>query len=134
VWRSLKKTRNVAEESAGTSIRNSAWLMIPQDVGPSTLTGLSQMIERRRPLRWLRIFGPGLSQGHPMTTQVASQRMRRGAQLGIGLLWTMMLTYPLMAAIQEVSARVRRVTGRGLAANLRQAYPGGVLCLAVGCW
>jgi NRAMP (natural resistance-associated macrophage protein)-like metal ion transporter len=46
-----------------------------------------------------------------------------GAQFGYGMLWTMPLIYPFMAAIQEVSARVGRVTGKGIAANLLQCYP-----------
>jgi NRAMP (natural resistance-associated macrophage protein)-like metal ion transporter len=46
-----------------------------------------------------------------------------GAQFGYGLLWTMLLSYPLMAAIQEISARIGRVTGVGIAANLRKNYP-----------
>ena len=46
-----------------------------------------------------------------------------GAQFGYGLLWTMFLSYPLMAAIQEISARIGRVTGCGIAANLRKSYP-----------
>src|SRR5438067_9782485 len=46
-----------------------------------------------------------------------------GAQFGYGLLWTMLFSYPLMAAIQEISARIGRVTGVGIAANLRKNYP-----------
>jgi NRAMP (natural resistance-associated macrophage protein)-like metal ion transporter len=46
-----------------------------------------------------------------------------GAQFGNGLLWTMLVSYPLMAAIQEICARIGRVTGCGLAANLRKNYP-----------
>jgi NRAMP (natural resistance-associated macrophage protein)-like metal ion transporter len=46
-----------------------------------------------------------------------------GAQFGYGLLWTMILSYPLMTAIQEISARIGRVTGCGIAANLRKSYP-----------
>src|ERR1700709_1511857 len=41
-----------------------------------------------------------------------------GAQFGYGLLWTMVLTYPLMSAVQLVSAHIGRVTGRGLAKNM----------------
>ncbi len=46
-----------------------------------------------------------------------------GAQFGYGMLWTMPLIYPFMASIQEVSARVGRVTGKGIVANLLQCYP-----------
>src|ERR1700704_383293 len=46
-----------------------------------------------------------------------------GAGFGYGMLWTMLLSFPLMAAIQEISARIGRVTGCGIAANLRRYYP-----------
>nr|WP_246463064.1 divalent metal cation transporter [Nitrospirillum iridis] len=46
-----------------------------------------------------------------------------GAQFGYGLAWTLILTYPLMAAIQEISAIIGRVTGHGIAGNLRRHYP-----------
>src|SRR5580698_1767712 len=46
-----------------------------------------------------------------------------GAQFGYALLWTMLFSYPLMSAIQEISARIGRVTGVGIAANLRKNYP-----------
>jgi Mn2+/Fe2+ NRAMP family transporter len=91
-----------------------------------------EAMRRRSPLRWLRVFGPGIVTGasddDPSGIATYSQA---GAQFGVGMLWTMALTYPLMAAIQEVSARVGRVTGRGLAANLKRAYPRWVLCLFV---
>jgi Mn2+/Fe2+ NRAMP family transporter len=45
-----------------------------------------------------------------------------GAQFGFGMLWTMLFSYPLMAAIQEISARMGRVTGRGIAQNIRRHY------------
>ena len=43
------------------------------------------------------------------------------------MLWTMPLTYPLMAAIQSICARIGRVTGKGLAANIKAAFPPVVL-------
>ena len=55
------------------------------------------------------------------------------AQFGYGLAWTLVFSYPLMAAIQEISARIGRVTGFGIAGNLRRHYPtwlsGGILRL-----
>ena len=54
-----------------------------------------------------------------------------GAQLGFGIGWTMLLTYPLMVAIQEISARIGRTTGRGIAGNLRRHYPNWLLQLIV---
>jgi len=50
-----------------------------------------------------------------------------GAQFGYTLSWTMLLTYPLMAAVQMISGRIGRTTGRGLAGNLRQHYPNWLL-------
>jgi len=75
-------------------------------------------------IRLLRKLGPGLITGasddDPSGIATYSQV---GARFGYGLLWTMVLTYPLMAAIQEISARIGRVTGVGIAANLRKNYP-----------
>ena len=71
----------------------------------------------------LRFLGPGLVTGasddDPSGIATYSQA---GAQFGFGIAWTLLFTYPLMAAIQEISARVGRTTGRGIAANLRQHY------------
>ena len=69
-------------------------------------------------------LGPGLITGaaddDPSGIATYSQA---GAQFGFHLLWTMLLTFPLMAAIQMVSALVGRVTGRGLAYNMGQVLP-----------
>ncbi|MEI6003202.1 divalent metal cation transporter [Paraburkholderia bengalensis] len=81
---------------------------------------------------WIRKLGPGLITGaaddDPSGIGTYSQA---GAQFGFGLLWTLLLTYPLMTAIQLVSARIGRVTGKGLASNMRSHYPGWLLCSAV---
>ena len=73
---------------------------------------------------FLARLGPGLITGasddDPSGIATYSQV---GAQFGTELLWTMLVSYPLMAAIQEVCARIGRVTGSGLAANLRKNYP-----------
>lgn len=78
--------------------------------------------------RLLQVLGPGLITGasddDPSGIGTYSQA---GAQLGFGISWTMVLTYPLMVAIQEISARVGRVTGRGLAGNICRHYPGWLL-------
>lgn len=55
-----------------------------------------------------------------------------GAQFGYTMLWTMLLTYPLMAAIQEISAWIGRVTGAGLAGNIRRHYSAWVLYPIIG--
>src|SRR5437588_10727307 len=46
-----------------------------------------------------------------------------GAQLGMGLLWTAFITWPLMAAVQMMCARIGMVTGRGLASAISQKCP-----------
>ena len=72
----------------------------------------------------IQTLGPGLITGasddDPSGIATYSQV---GAQFGYGMLWTMILSYPLMCAIQEISARVGRVTGCGISANLRRCYP-----------
>src|SRR5438105_6796727 len=72
----------------------------------------------------LRLLGPGLVTGaaddDPSGIATYSQA---GAQFGYGLLWTVFLTTPFMIAIQLVSARIGRVTGKGLAANAAQCVP-----------
>jgi NRAMP (natural resistance-associated macrophage protein)-like metal ion transporter len=89
--------------------------------------GTSVAVGTSKP-RLLQILGPGLITGasddDPSGIGTYSQA---GAQLGFGITWTMLFTYPLMAAIQEISARVGRVTGRGLAGNICRHYPGWML-------
>ena len=72
-----------------------------------------------------QVLGPGLVTGaaddDPSGIATYSQV---GAQFGYGLGWTLVVSYPLMAAIQEISARIGRVTGFGIAGNLRRNYPG----------
>ena len=74
--------------------------------------------------RFLRILGPGLVTGasddDPSGIGTYSQV---GAQFGFGMLWTMLFSYPLMVSIQLISARIGRVTGHGIAGNLRRHYP-----------
>ncbi|AIO39363.1 Nramp family divalent metal transporter [Burkholderia sp. AU19243] len=81
---------------------------------------------------WLRRLGPGLITGaaddDPSGIGTYSQA---GAQFGFELLWSLLLTYPLMTAIQLVSARIGRVTGKGLASNMRAHYPAWLLYVTV---
>ncbi len=75
--------------------------------------------ERFRSVALFEKLGPGLITGaaddDPSGIATYSQA---GAQFGFGLLWTMVLTYPLMSAIQLISAHIGRVTGCGLAKNM----------------
>jgi Mn2+/Fe2+ NRAMP family transporter len=50
-----------------------------------------------------------------------------GAQFGFGMLWTMLFSFPLMVCVQVICARIGRVTGEGIAGNLRHHFPGAVL-------
>ena len=72
----------------------------------------------------MAFVGPGLVTGasddDPSGIATYSQA---GAQFGYGTLWLTLFSYPLMCAIQEISARIGRVTGAGIAANIRKAYP-----------
>ncbi|TGS36148.1 divalent metal cation transporter, partial [Mesorhizobium sp. M1D.F.Ca.ET.184.01.1.1] len=54
-----------------------------------------------------------------------------GAQLGFNIGWTMLFTFPLMAAIQEIAARIGRTTGKGISGNLSRYYPAPLLYLVV---
>jgi NRAMP (natural resistance-associated macrophage protein)-like metal ion transporter len=78
--------------------------------------------------RWWSQLGAGLITGasddDPSGIATYSQA---GAQFGYQLAWTMLFTYPLMVVIQDISARIGRVTGHGIAGNLRQHYPAWVL-------
>jgi NRAMP (natural resistance-associated macrophage protein)-like metal ion transporter len=78
--------------------------------------------------RLLRVLGPGLITGasddDPSGIATYSQA---GAQLGYSIMWTMSFSYPLMAVIQEISGRIGRTTGKGIAGNMRQHYPGWLL-------
>ena len=91
------------------------------------IKALRTLLERlkRHPLARL---GPGLITGaaddDPSGIATYSQA---GAQFGLNMLWTMPLAYPLMAAIQSMCAQIGRVTGNGLAANIKATFPPIVL-------
>src|ERR1700723_3819057 len=85
--------------------------------------------------RWQRLkshplarIGPGLITGaaddDPSGIATYSQA---GAQFGLDMLWTMPLCYPLMSAVQSMCARIGRVTGKGLAANIKCTFSPAIL-------
>jgi NRAMP (natural resistance-associated macrophage protein)-like metal ion transporter len=82
---------------------------------------------------FLSRLGPGLVTGaaddDPSGIGTHSQV---GAQFGYGLTWTFLFSFPLMVAIQEVAAEIGRVTGAGIARNMRRHYPRPLLVLMVG--
>ena len=94
--------------------------------GPDPVVGPSKP-------RLFGILGPGLITGasddDPSGIATYSQA---GAQVGFALLWLMPFTYPLMAVTQEISARLGRTTGRGLAGNIRRHYPSWVAQSCIG--
>jgi len=81
--------------------------------------------------RFLSVLGPGLITGaaDDDPSGVATYSVA-GAQLGTTLLWTALLTWPLMAAVQMMCARIGMVTGEGLAGALRRKFPRWVLVVA----
>jgi NRAMP (natural resistance-associated macrophage protein)-like metal ion transporter len=78
----------------------------------------------KKPKTIWQILGPGIVTGasddDPSGIGTYSQA---GAQFGFGMLWTLLFTFPLMCAIQEISARIGRTTGHGIAGNLRRHFP-----------
>uniref|UniRef100_E1T5I0 Natural resistance-associated macrophage protein n=1 Tax=Burkholderia sp. (strain CCGE1003) TaxID=640512 RepID=E1T5I0_BURSG len=95
------------------------------------LNGLRAPLARLREHPLARV-GPGLITGvaddDPSGIATYSQA---GAQFGFGMLWTMPLAFPLMAAMQLMCAKLGRVTGKGLAANIKDAFPPAVLYAVV---
>jgi NRAMP (natural resistance-associated macrophage protein)-like metal ion transporter len=92
-----------------------------------------KMGPRLRSIALAEQLGPGLVTGaaddDPSGIATYSQA---GAQFGYTLLWTMVLTYPLMAAVQLISAQIGRVTGKGLARNLQAVFPSWLVTVLVG--
>ena len=90
---------------------------LADQVSPDNTTGSTAS-------RFFRTLGPGLITGasddDPSGIGTYSQA---GAQLGFGISWTMLFSFPLMVAIQEISARLGRTTGRGIGGNICRHYP-----------
>lgn len=92
--------------------------------------------KKKAPARLNKIFkllGPGLVTGasddDPSGIATYSQA---GAQFGLATLWTALITFPLMAALQEMCARIGLVTQKGLTTTLKNHYPKWVLWVMVG--
>ncbi|HXD75422.1 MAG TPA: divalent metal cation transporter [Vicinamibacterales bacterium] len=98
----------------------------------STTTASSRTARSKTRRGLLERLGPGLITGasddDPSGIATYTQA---GSLFGLGLLWTMLFSYPLMGGIQEISARIGIVTGRGLAANLRTHAVKPVLIVVV---
>src|SRR5579863_10678293 len=95
-------------------------------------SGLIEALWNRLKEHPLARIGPGLITGvaddDPSGIATYSQA---GAQFGLNMLWTMPIAFPLMAAIQLMCARIGRVTGKGLAANIKEAFSPVVLQMVV---
>src|SRR5258708_13726550 len=89
--------------------------------------------EPSKPRRWLDFLGPGLITGasddDPSGIATYSQV---GAQFGYGMTWLMLFSYPLMCAIQAISAGMGRITGRGVIGNMRRHGPRRLVKAIVG--
>src|SRR5579859_4894422 len=85
-------------------------------------------LRKSRFLRFLTLLGPGLTTGaaddDPSGIATYSQT---GAQFGFGQLWTALFMLPLQTAVQEACARIGLVTGKGIAAVVRDNYSKKVL-------
>ncbi len=88
--------------------------------------------ESQNAVSLFRKLGPGLITGaaddDPSGIATYSQA---GAQFGVNMLWTLVFTFPLMAAIQVICARIGRVTGKGLGANMREIMSRWLVMLLV---
>ncbi len=94
---------------------------------------MGNLTERLHLRGFFKRLGPGIITGaaddDPSGIATHSQA---GAQFGVSLLWTVVLIVPLVAAVQSVSARIGRVTGHGLAANMSRVFPRPVVLVLVG--
>ena len=103
------------------------------NAGRVVVNGMVKLLKRLAGHPRVKQLGPGLITGaaddDPSGIATYSQA---GAQAGFNMLWTVLFTYPLMVGIQMVSARLGCITGRGLAANVKLAYPRPVLLIIVG--
>ena len=113
-WRTLRGT-------------NRSWRRSHNRKGGTDLTAIERpaadQFEHAGPATACRFFGPGLVTGasddDPSGIATYSQA---GAQFGYSLIWSLLFTYPLMCAIQMISAEIGRVTGGGCTANMRRYY------------
>jgi NRAMP (natural resistance-associated macrophage protein)-like metal ion transporter len=99
-----------------------SWEVLPAD----------SFVPKFIPARWIRLLlrslGPGVITGAAGDdpSGIATYSVA-GAQLGTKLLWTALLTWPLMGAVQIMCARIGMVTGQGLAGNFKQRFPSWLL-------
>jgi len=114
-----------SEPSAGELLKGSYDPREEADTGAPPAGRMTiQEARRRGPVGWLQLLGPGLITGasddDPSGIGTYSQV---GSQFGYGFLWTSLLTFPMMAAVQELCARIALHTGVGLGVALRRKFP-----------
>ena len=87
--------------------------------------------EKKKPAGVLSVLGPGLIAGaaDDDPSGIATYSIA-GAQLGTAMLWTALLTWPLMASVQMMCARIGMVSGSGLARALRRKFPRWLVFIA----
>src|SRR5919109_4642760 len=115
-----KKKQSTEESNPSVSRR------IPHKKSSGGTGTLEAAIEREpNPfIRFLKVLGPGFITGasddDPSGIGTYAQA---GASLGLATLWTALLTFPLMAAVQTICARLGQITGTGLAGLIKEHYP-----------
>jgi len=124
----MKKKKGIIERSAEAPAE-----LLEKTIRITSAVGrrLSANKTFQKPKDYWRTLGPGLTTGaaddDPSGIATYSQA---GAQYGFGMLWLAAFTFPLMAVIQEMCARIGLVTGRGLAANMRMHFSRKVLYIS----
>jgi NRAMP (natural resistance-associated macrophage protein)-like metal ion transporter len=97
------------------------------------MNGKNSQPTKKKIWQWLSVLGPGLTTGaaddDPSGIATYSQT---GAQFGYGQLWTALYMLPFMTAVQEACARIGLVTGKGIAAVVKENYSRQVLYGVVG--
>jgi len=113
----MKKHKNVIQKTAEVPAEALAMTVIASKRVTAALPG-GKMLQKTKD--YWHMLGPGLTTGasddDPSGIATYSQT---GAQFGFRFMWLSVWTFPLMATVQEMCARIGLVTGRGLAGNIR---------------
>ena len=136
VWTPKRKVTMSSETTPTASSSGARRVRVGRAVHTARHTRATRRQEstasRRRWTGLVSRLGPGIITGasDDDPSGIATYSLA-GSQFGLGLLWTLVVSYPLVGGIQEISARVGRVTGRGLAGNLRRHFARPVLYAVV---
>jgi len=119
--------QSVGDQSSSTTRQADPGVATVPTIAPAPGPESAAVAAEREPnpvLRFLRVLGPGLITGasDDDPSGIGTYAVA-GASLGFTTLWTALVTFPLMAAVQFVCAKVGMVSGRGLAGVLREHYP-----------